>query len=104
MISETGIRLREINGVTLPVRIYRFDAHGVPLHVLYCYWDGRSSYEKTDVANEEDWSAKGRVRSALRGRREVGAQMLELVVWGYDDDAAADLALAEELARIVRAG
>jgi exosortase/archaeosortase family protein len=104
MTSETGIRLREINGVTLPIRTYRFDAHGVPLHVLYCYWDGRSSYDKTEVANEEDWSARGRVRSALRGRREVGAQMLELVVWGYQNDAEADAVLSDQLAEIVTRG
>lgn len=104
MTSETGIRLRQINGVTLPIRTYRFDAHGVPLHVLYCYWDGRSSYEKAEVANEEDWSAEGRVRSALRGQREVGAQMLELVVWGYENDAAADAVLAEQLGKIVARG
>ena len=104
MTSETGIRLREINGATLPIRTYRFDAHGVPLHVLYCYWDGRSSYEKRDLANEEDWSAKGRVRSALRGRREVGAQMLELVVWGYENDVEADAALTEQLGKIVARG
>jgi exosortase len=104
MMSETGVRLREINGVTLPIRTYRFDAHGTPLHVLYCYWDGRSSYERTETVNEEDWSAKGRVRSALRGRREVGAQMLELIVWGYEDDAAADAALSDQLEKIVARG
>jgi exosortase len=104
MTRETGIRLREINGVTLPIRTYRFDAHGIPLHVLYCYWDGRSSYDKTEVANEEDWSAEGRVRSALRGRREVGAQMLELVVWGYKSDAEAETALSSQLGEILERG
>jgi exosortase len=101
---DNGIQLVSVNAVKLPVRYYRFDDRGVPLHVLYCYWDARSSYESVAAANEEDWTAAGRIRAALRGRREVGAQMLELVVWGYQDDAEAKAALARELERIVRPG
>jgi hypothetical protein len=44
---------------------------------------------------------RGRVRAALQGRREIGAQTLEIVVWGYQDDSEADAALARELARVV---
>jgi exosortase len=98
---DNGIKLLSINGVNLPVRSYRFDDHGIPLHVFYCYWDARSNYENVAAAEEEDWSAQGRVRAALRGRREVGAQMLEIIVWNYDDDALANDALQQQLAAIV---
>jgi exosortase/archaeosortase family protein len=104
MERDNGLQLLAVNGVHLPVRSYRFDDHGVPLHVFYCYWDARSSYENVAAAEEEDWSARGRLRAALRGRREIGAQMLEVVVWGYDDDGAAHEALHNELAQIVRPG
>ena len=104
LVSDNGIQLLEVNGVKLPIRSYRFDAHGAPLHVFYCYWDARSSYENTRAANEEDWTAQGRLRAALRGRREIGAQMLELVVWGYENDAEANAALQHELGQIVGAG
>lgn len=98
---DNGIKLLSINGVNLPVRSYRFDDHGVPLHVFYCYWDARSNYANVAAAEEEDWSARGRLRAALRGRREVGAQMLEIVVWNYDDDALASDALQQQLEAIV---
>jgi hypothetical protein len=104
MSRDDGIELFTVNGVKLPVRSYRFDDHGVPLHVIYCYWDARSSYQTVNAAIEEDWSARGRIRAALRGRREIGAQMLELVVWGYEEDAEAKSALEAELARIVQPG
>ncbi len=104
LISDNGIQLLDVNGVKLPIRSYRFDARGTPLHVFYCYWDARSSYENTQAANEEDWTARGRLRAALRGRREIGAQMLELVVWGYENDAEANAALQHELGQIVGAG
>jgi exosortase len=104
MVRDNGIRLLNINSIPLPIRSYRFDNHGTPLHVFYCYWDARSSYENEAAANEEDWTARGRVRAALRGRREIGAQMLELVVFGYEKDEEAEAALKEELSKVIRSG
>lgn len=102
MTSDNGIRMLEVNGVNLPVRSYRFDDRGTPLHVFYCYWDARSSYESVAAAESEDWSARGRLRAALQGRREIGAQMLEIVVWGYQDDSEAREALLRELNQVIR--
>jgi hypothetical protein len=104
MKRDNGIGLVAVNGVNLPIRSYRFDDHGVPLHVYYCYWDARSSYQNAAAAEEEDWTWRGRLRAALRGSREVGAQMLELAVWGYDDDAEANEKLQHQLANVIRAG
>ena len=102
MERDNGLHTLVVNGVSLPVRSYRFDDRGVPLHVFYCYWDARSSYENVAQAESEDWSARGRLRAALQGRREIGAQMLEVVVWGYQDDAEASEALARELGQVIR--
>jgi exosortase len=104
MNRDDGIRLLTVNGVNLPIRSYRFDDHGAPLHVFYCYWDARSAYKDTGAAQEEDWSASGRVRAALKGQREIGAQMLEVVVWGYEDDGEADQALQRQLAQVIGVG
>jgi exosortase len=104
MERDNGLRMLAVNGVTLPVRSYRFDDGGVPLHVFYCYWDARSSYESVAAAETEDWSARGRLRAALQGRREIGAQILEIIVWGYQDDNEASEALSRELSQVIRAG
>lgn len=101
---DNGLRMVQVNGVGLPIRSYRFDDHGRPVHVFYCYWDARSSYENVAAAVEEDWTTRGRVRAALRGRREIGAQMLEVIVWGYDDDAEAALSLERQLGQLVNSG
>jgi hypothetical protein len=99
---DNGLRMVTVNGVTMPIRSYRFNDGGSPLHVFYCYWDARSSYESVAAAESEDWSARGRLRTALQGRREIGAQILEVIVWGYQDDGEANEALARELGRVVR--
>lgn len=101
---DAGMRLLTVNGVSLPIRSYRFDDRGTPLYVYYCYSDGRSSYENAKAAEQEDWTMRGRMRAAWQGRRDVGAQMLEIVVWGYESDTAADEALQRELAQIIRFG
>lgn len=103
MERDNGLRMLKVNGVSLPVRSYRFTDNSGPLHVFYCYWDARSSYDSVAAAIEEDWSFRGRLRAALRGRREIGAQILEIVVWGYQDDNEATEALTRALSRVVQA-
>ncbi|MEO8440064.1 MAG: exosortase/archaeosortase family protein, partial [Spartobacteria bacterium] len=97
MEREDGVHLVTVNGVNLPIRSYRFDDNGRPLHVFYCYWDGRSSYVDDATAASEDWTARGRLRAAWQGKREIGARMLELAVWGHEDDAQAEAALEREV-------
>jgi hypothetical protein len=104
MVKDDGVRRLDVHGASLPIRFYRFDDHGMPLHIFYCYWDARSSYGDPNAANEEDWTARGRLRAAMQGRREAGAEMLELVVWGYEEDDAAKEALQHQLAEAIHSG
>ena len=97
MEEASGVHLVTVNGVNLPIRSYRFDDSGRPLHIFYCYWDGRSSYVNDAAAASEDWTARGRLRAAWQGKRELGARMLELAVWGHENDAEARAALEREL-------
>ena len=101
MEEASGVRLVTLNGVKLPIRSYRFDDGGRPLHIFYCYWDGRSSYVDDAAAASEDWTARGRLHAARQGKRELGTRMLELVVWGQDNDAEAQASLKRELEKIV---
>ncbi len=99
--EDAGIHPLEIHGINLPIHRFRFEAQGQPLHIFYCYWDSRSSYRNAASSSDEDWSMRGRLRAAWFGRREMGSQMVELVVAGYDDDEAAWAALTEQMQRLV---
>jgi exosortase len=103
LTRDNGARRLRVNGVDLHVHGYRFEDRGVPLHVLYCYGDVRAGSENVDNAEAEDWTARGRLRAALKGRPEIGA-VLELVVWGYHDDVDAEQALQRQLQQLVRVG
>jgi exosortase len=98
---DDGGRPLTVNGVDLYVHSYRFDDRGEPLHVLYCYGDVRSINGRAFAAEQEDWSARGRMRAAFKGRPEIGA-VLELAAWGYHDDAAAYGLMERELHKLVR--
>jgi hypothetical protein len=104
LVRDDGLQFLSVNGLKLPFRSYRFNNHGESLHVFYCYWDARSSYENAGTAADEDWSAKGRIHAALRGRRELGAQMLELIVVGFENDGDARQALEQQIAKVVVRG
>jgi exosortase len=95
-------KLLTINDVALPIRSYVFENNGRSLHVFYCYWDGTPAEPGT--TDHENWSALGRLDAVRKGKRDVGTQMLEIVAWGYDDDAKAEQAALEQLTKIVRRG
>ncbi len=99
-ISDARRLTLKVNGVVLPVRAYEFDDRGQTLHVFYCYWDG--SAPTTDDNLAEDWTPAGRVRSALNAKRDHGAQMLEIAVWGQADASEAEKAVGAQLSQLVR--
>jgi exosortase len=101
-IGSEQRKLFTVNGVPLPIRSYLFDNNGTPLYVYYCYWDG--TVPSAATINQENWTASGRLQAVRDGRREVGAQMLELVAWGYEQDQAAEQAVRNQLENIIRRG
>jgi exosortase len=101
-IGNEERKLITVKGVPLPIRSYVFDNHGIPLHVYYCYWNGTVPHVAT--INDENWTASGRLRAVRDGKREVGAQMLEIVAWGYDQAQLAEEAIRNQLENIIRPG
>jgi exosortase len=95
-------RMLTVNGVPLPMRSYVFQNVGQMLHVFYCYWDGTPP--EAGMIDQENWTPAGRLAAVKRGKRDVGTQMLEIVVWGYDDAAKAEEAILEQLRQIIRPG
>ena len=100
--AEPRSELVQINGISLPIRAYRFYDGATPVHVYYCYWDGTVFRDAEEMTND-DRSLHGRLRRVWTGRRERGAQTLEIAVWGHHEDAHADADLKQQLARFVRA-
>jgi exosortase len=104
-LKQVGSEQRKIltiNDVPMPIRSYVFENNGTQFHVFYCYWDGTMPTEST--MNRENWTVSGRLRAVREGRREVGAQMLELIAAGYPNGPAAENAARNQLESIIRRG
>ncbi len=95
-------KLLTVNGVPLPIRSYVFENNGMSFHVFYCYWDG--TVPNAATINQENWTASGRLRAVREGRRDVGAQMLELIAAGFDGEESAEQAVRYQLENIIRRG
>lgn len=100
--GNTQNKILTVNGVALPIRSYVFESSGQSFHVFYCYWDGTPP--EPGMADYENWTPRGRLDAVRKGKRDVGTQMLEIVGWGYDDDAKAEQAALEQLSKIVSRG
>ncbi|MEP6685708.1 MAG: exosortase/archaeosortase family protein [Verrucomicrobiota bacterium] len=99
-VGSPKSELLRIGNLALPIRSYRFDQSGVPLHVYFCYWDG-TLFQSEQQMIDEDWTFMGRMRRTWFAKRDRGTQTLEVAVWGYDD-AMAGQELKRTIARFVK--
>lgn len=87
--------------VPLTFRVYEFDQAGRPLFVFVSIQDDRTEASAPEAAPAE-WNARGRLRAAWRGRRNLGQRLLELAVTGFDDHGRAREAAAKTVKAIVQ--
>ncbi len=102
--STAPVRDLTVNGVTLPVRQYRFIQGTRSLDSFYCLWDelGRPGY--TDLSDNWDpanWSARARLMNVLAGRRGGGIQLLNASVFGAASPEEAAAEFERVLSRVV---
>ncbi len=124
MDKYLGIKEVKAGHVTLPFRSYLFDRQGVPLAVYYCLWEdqqdllsvelpeNRGAWAKvlavlsgkrialpTDPLPELAWT---KVLAVLAGKRNLGEQLLEVTVSGFDTEEQAFAALQTKVAAMVK--
>jgi hypothetical protein len=72
------------------------------LHVFYCLWSDRvSAHENSTV---EDGSQLSRIRDVMAGKRNLGQQVLEIVIQGPDSDEDALNLLKQQLPHLIKRG
>jgi exosortase len=99
-MARPGLNLRA-GSVPLDFRSYEFEQNGHPLFVFVCIQeDKRVASSPTE---SEEWNARGRLRAALNGKRNLGQRLLEIAVSGVDDFASATEAVSKTVNEIVKA-
>jgi len=107
-LPAAGARLlNDFDQVNIPCRDFEipfghqaFDSAGKVVHVFYCLWPDRVSPDETRLL--EDGSQKSRMLAVLAGKRNLGQQVLEVVISGPDSQDEAVALMKSKLPALVQ--
>jgi len=102
LVEDFGRVNTDANGVTMTFRHQSFASGSKLLHVFYCLWSDRVSTHE-DIARNESPQA-GRLRAAMEGKRNLGQQVLEIVIQGPDSDEEALSLFKQQLPHLIKRG
>ncbi len=103
IVLDNGVKLLQAGGISLPFRAYVFEDRGERMHVYFCLW--QDYFARLHHADYEKYlTASPRLAAIALGNRSSGEglQILELAVWGINDDQEAKNAAEKELQQWVK--
>ena len=98
--EDFGLVSLAANGVEMPFRYQTFRNGARLLHVFYCLWSDRISPRGQPLL--EDGSRASRLRAVLAGRRNLGQQVLEVVLQGPEAKEEAVALLERQLPKLIQ--
>jgi len=99
-VQERPPIIVETEALPLRFRVYEFEQRDRPLFVFVCIQEDKISQARAPLQANE-WTARGRVRAAWTGQRNLGQRLLEIAVTGFDDFLRAREALAATVEAVV---
>ena len=90
------------NGVSMTFRDQSFSSGAGLIHVFYCLWSDRISPGEDTSKELDDSSQAGRIRAVLAGKRNLGQQVLEIVIRGPNSNDDAVRLLQQELPNLIK--
>ena len=99
LVEDFGRVTLDPNGLKMTFRHQSFASGTKLLHVFYCLWSDRvSAHENSTV---EDGSQLTRIRDVMEGKRNLGQQVLEIVIQGPDSAEDAVTLLKQRLPQLI---
>ena len=99
---DRGIINIQARDLTIPFHGLEFDYAGQPVQVFFCLWQDRLKIsDKPRIRDQWDDRLIG-LESVLLGERNLGQQVLEIVMLGYATSQEAEAALRRRMADLVR--
>jgi hypothetical protein len=98
MEGDDGLLQVQARGIEIPFHKYRFRKDGQEVRVYFCLWQDQPAALDTGT---KEWSRLAGLELALRGRRNLSQQVLEISMVGYDSPEAAEAALRAGLEGII---
>lgn len=100
LLEDHGIIIASVGGVQLPFHYQTFVTGQTVSHVFYCLWSDRRSRNAVDA--EEDGSLSSRVRAVIDAKRNLGQQVIELVIQTADSSDVVIPLLNQTLPGLIR--
>jgi exosortase len=99
LVANGGYISANARGLNLPFRYLTFQNDSRLLHVFYCLWSDCSSPDQESLPEDGSW--KSRLRAVLAGRRNLGQQVLEVVLIGPEDSSTAVSLFKRQLPQLI---
>jgi hypothetical protein len=100
LVSETGSFVCQVGALAIPFQTYLFDDSGHDVYVFHAILEeNQESYDNRVVYRQAN--SMERIRSVLRGERNLGQRVIGVAMSGPLDATEARAALESTLARIV---
>ena len=91
----------QIQNLSIPFHALDFEREGERLHVFFCLSeDGLKPTERPRI--QDEWNPVARLESVVLGKRNLGQQVLEIVISGYDTSDTAGAAFRREIVGMIR--
>jgi exosortase/archaeosortase family protein len=100
--EDRGIITVAVKNLKLPFHVLNFDYSGKPVYVFYCLWQDRlKSGKKPRIRDYWDERLVG-LESVLLGERNLGQQVLEILLFGYSTPQEAETAFRTEMGDLIK--
>ena len=87
-------------GIAIPFKYQAFQSDSGLLYVFYCLWSDRVSPKDQPLKEDGSWSS--RLQAVLAGKRNLGQQVLEVVVSGPDSSDTALSLFQQQLTNLIQ--
>lgn len=99
LVGKYGYISVNAGGLDLPFKYQTFQSGSHLLHVFYCLWSDCSSPNQESIPEDGSW--KSRLQAVLAGRRNLGQQVLEVVLVGPEDNSTAISQFKRQLPQLI---
>ncbi len=99
MEKDLGAQLVSLGSLKIPFHSYTFRAGEKTLYVAFCLWE--EIPDRSGIGADPRFEGTDMIERALKGRRHVGQQSLELAVSGYRSEAGAQEEIKARLSQLL---
>ena len=112
--ADRGAITIKVRDLLIPFRVLDFDCNGRQMYVFYCLWQDRPKTTQPPRVGD-DWNNRlvglesgdrnnrlVRLESVLLGERNLGQQILEIVISGYNSSQKAEDAFRRQMETLIQ--